>query len=460
MDARLGRAATAVVALLAIVGCSESSGPTVLSTETGFATGTQALPGSAAGVGGLTVFAEVRATLPADEATVVVPGPYSDVTGSQGAFTTEQRDDIESALGELGIEADRIRYPATVSPFSSGEVEVQVDVDVASIATDGPDIIDAIEDVIDGTEGSGVRFGLTDCTAALSPLQADAIEELDADAADLADAAGVELGSLRSLDEGSWAGSFLVPSSDPTPPCGEQSSLTVVSPDSPAEVELVYRVTGTYEIAGVDDSDGATISAVGSAALTVAADEARVTVSIGDEYSSYGPGQVTLTGEERTAVIDALGELGIDGAAVRFTASDYYNGISASVSVDVEPGRLPDLGEDIADAVGDVVDEEALPSVTFGTSACEDVLTDARTAAIDDAQARLDGLAAASGQSAGDRMAVVETVTGIDSSLDPCDAEASPIDSYGYPSGVDLDAPAEVTIRAAVQVTAAVSSGS
>lgn len=437
------------VTLLAMSGCSDAGEDEAVETAQGFLAAPQAVSDDSGS--GISVVADRRQTVPADRAVIVVAAPYDDLTGTSGEFSEPDRSALIDAITELGFDESAISVTSSTSSdfYFGGGDELQVEVLVQDVAEAADDVFDAAEEAVDDVGEGGVRFLPSDCTAALGELQEAAVAEVIADAEALAASTGIELGELRSVSEvGSGYLGFGFPL---TTPCPDGTSGPLVSPDSPAEVDLSYSVRVTFDVADARDASS-TAEALGSGSVTAAADEASIVVLVAPEnYDSVTP--VSIDASERSAVLDAVSELGVDPSTVRFQAGDDFNGIPTLVVIPAPIDRVGD-GDDFVDAVGDAVDEDVDGGVVFRSSECSSLLDQARTLALADADADLVGLAQ------GELGEVIrlseEPPSEFAVSFDPCDTDSVPMDEYGYPDIAAFDARAEVTVSAGLLVTRAV----
>ena len=155
----------------------------------------------------------------------------------------------------------------------------------------------------------------------------------------------------------------------------------------------------------VSEAGGLTITANGS--VTVSADEAYVIV-IPDRF--YGPGgPERLSHEDHDDVLQNLVDLGIDGDDIDFESGQEYE--PEVISVEVQIGNLPEIGDLILDAVEDVVRRSERSGVRFGVSGqnCDQALAAARQEAITQAEGDSLDLAKALGLVRGGIIAALES---------------------------------------------------
>jgi hypothetical protein len=134
------------------------------------------------------------------------------------------------------------------------------------------------------------------------------------------------------------------------------------------------------------------------------------------------------------------------------------------VAVDVAPGDLPEVAEEIADAVADVTGNEGEVGVLFRSSRCAELLAGAEQQAVADADRRLASMARAAdtqlGPVAGLAASPLPSVLGAagGSGEDPCGDEL-PLPTFdSYFQAVELQppgAPAEAEITAVVVLSRA-----
>lgn len=126
--------------------------------------------------------------------------------------------------------------------------------------------------------------------------------------------------------------------------------------------------------------------------VTVAADKADVVIVPTQVYGPTGP--VPISSQNRAAVVAKLVEIGIEEETIEFTSQSPYGG-PPSLSVAVQVGQLPQIGEQILDAVEDVLGRTENHGVQFG-------LTPAKC---DQAQAQVRRQAVARANKIGDDLA-------------------------------------------------------
>ena len=343
-------------------------------------------------------------TVSADEAyVIVIPDRFYGPTGPE-RLSHEDRDDVLQNLVDLGIGEDDVEFesgqeydPETIS------VEVQIE-DLPEI---GDLILDAVEDVVRRSERSGVRFGVSgqNCDQALAAARQEAITQAEGDSLDLAKALGLVRGGIIAALE-SPANSFGpgLPSLDK---CGGgqfhpyQTPLIPFDADPEVEVSLQMRITYGPES---ELTGGLTATANGS--TTVPADDAYVVV-IPEQF--YGPGgPEKLSGEDRDDVAQNLMDMGIGEDDIEFEYGQPYG--PETISVEVQIGDLPEIGDLILNAMEDVIRRSEHSGVRFTLSEenCDEALGLARLDAISQIDRKADDLVAALGMVRGGVVGAVE----------------------------------------------------
>ena len=353
---------------------------------------------------GLTVTANGSVKVSADEAYVImIPDRFYGPTGPE-RLSHEDRDDVLQNLVDLGIDGDDI-------DFESGqeyEPEViSVEVQIADLPEIGDLILDAVEDVVRRSERSGVRFGVSgqNCDQALAAARQEAITQAEGDSLDLAKALGLVRGGIIAALE-SPANSFGpgLPSLDK---CGGgqfhpyQTPLIPFDADPEVEVSLQMRITYGPES---ELTGGLTATANGS--TTVPADDAYVVV-IPEQF--YGPGgPEKLSGEDRDDVAQNLMDMGIGEDDIEFEYGQPYG--PETISVEVQIGDLPEIGDLILNAMEDVIRRSEHSGVRFTLSEenCDEALGLARLDAISQIDRKADDLVAALGMVRGGVVGAVE----------------------------------------------------
>ena len=353
---------------------------------------------------GLTVTANGSVKVSADEAyVIVIPDRFYGPTGPE-RLSHEDRDDVLQNLVDLGIDGDDI-------DFESGqeyEPEViSVEVQIADLPEIGDHILDAVEDVVRRSERSGVRFGVSgqNCDQALAAARQEAITQAEGDSLDLAKALGLVRGGIIAALE-SPANSF-GPGLPILDKCGGgqfhpyQTPLIPFDADPEVEVSLQMRITYGPES---ELTGGLTATANGS--TTVPADDAYVVVIPEQFYGPGGPGK--LSGEDRDDVAQNLMDMGIGEDDIEFEYGQPYG--PETISVEVQIGDLPEIGDLILNAMEDVIRRSEHSGVRFTLSEenCDEALGLARLDAISQIDRKADDLVAALGMVRGGVVGAVE----------------------------------------------------
>jgi uncharacterized protein YggE len=202
------------------------------------------------GTGGLTVSAIGSVTMSADEAyIIVVPEQRYGPSGPE-QMSGEDRKDIKKKLAGLGTDENAVEF---VRLRGYGPASISVELETAEVLEMGPQVVDAVEEVVRRSESHGVRYTLSDenCDRALSLARRQAIPSAEKSAADLAEAFGVGVGGVTAILEYPLSGvTFNFPGFDAdscgTPNLDPYASL--VPFDSGQEVEISVGLQVTYSI--------------------------------------------------------------------------------------------------------------------------------------------------------------------------------------------------------------------
>ena len=354
--------------------------------------------------GGLTVTANGSVKVSADEAYVVVIPEQFYSPGGPENLSSEDREDVVQNLMAIGIGEDDVE-------FASGQQydpeTISVEVQIGNLPEIGDLILDAVEDVVRRSERSGVRFGVSgqNCDQALAAARQEAITQAEEDSLDLAKALGLVRGGIIAALE-SPANSFGpgLPSLDK---CGGgqfhpyQTPLIPFDADPKVEVSLQMRITYGPES---ELTGGLTATANGS--TTVPADDAYVVV-IPEQF--YGPGgPEKLSGEDRDDVVQNLMDMGIGEDDIEFDYGQPYG--PETISVEVQIGDLPEIGDLILNAMEDVIRRSEHSGVRFTLSEenCDEALGLARLDGISQIDRKADDLVAALGMVRGGVVGAVE----------------------------------------------------
>ena len=357
---------------------------------------------------GLTVTANGSVKVSADEAYVyvlVIPEQFYGPTGPE-KLSSEDREDVVQNLMAIGIGEDDVE-------FASGQQydpeTISVEVQIGNLPEIGDHILDAVEDVVRRSERSGVRFGVSgqNCDQALAAARQEAITQAEGDSLDLAKALGLVRGGIIAALE-SPANSFGpgLPSLDK---CGGgqfhpyQTPLIPFDADPEVEVSLQMRIT--Y---GPESELTGGLTATANGLTTVPADDAYVVV-IPEQF--YGPGgPEKLSGEDRDDVAQNLMDMdmGIGEDDIEFEYGQPYG--PETISVEVQIGDLPEIGDLILNAMEDVIRRSEHSGVRFTLSEenCDEALGLARLDAISRIDRKADDLVAALGMVRGGVVGAVE----------------------------------------------------
>ena len=343
--------------------------------------------------GGLTVTANGSVKVSADEAyVIVIPEQFYGPTGPE-KLSSEDREDVVQNLMAIGIGEDDVE-------FASGQQydpeTISVEVQIADLPEIGDLILDAVEDVVRRSERSGVRFGVSgqNCDQALAAARQEAITQAEGDSLDLAKALGLVRGGIIAALE-SPANSFGpgLPSLDK---CGGGQFHPYQTPlipfDADPEVEVSLRMRITY---GPESEQTGGITATANGSVMSTADEAYIVV-IPEQF--YGPGgPEKLSGEDRDDVAQNLMDMGIGEDDIEFEYGQPYG--PETISVEVQIGDLPEIGDLILNAMEDVIRRSEHSGVRFTLSEenCDRALALARRDAISQIDRKADDLVAALG---------------------------------------------------------------
>ena len=354
--------------------------------------------------GGLTVTANGSVKVSADEAYVVVIPEQFYSPGGPENLSSEDREDVVQNLMAIGIGEDDVEF---ASRQQYDPETISVEVQIGNLPEIGDHILDAVEDVVRRSERSGVRFGVSgqNCDQALAAARQEAITQAEEDSLDLAKALGLVRGGIIAALE-SPANSFGpgLPSLDK---CGGgqfhpyQTPLIPFDADPKVEVSLQMRITYGPES---ELTGGLTATANGS--ITVPADDAYVVV-IPEQF--YGPGgPEKLSGEDRDDVVQNLMDMGIGEDDIEFDYGQPYG--PETISVEVQIGDLPEIGDLILNAMEDVIRRSEHSGVRFTLSEenCDEALGLARLDGIPQIDRKADDLAAALGMVRGGVVGAVE----------------------------------------------------
>ena len=353
---------------------------------------------------GLTVTANGSVKVSADVAyVVVIPEQFYGPTGPE-KLSSEDREDVVQNLMAIGIGEDDVE-------FASGQQydpeTISVEVQIGNLPEIGDLILDAVEDVVRRSERSGVRFGVSgqNCDQALTAARQEAITQAEGDSLDLAKALSLVRGGIIAALES--PANSLGPGLPSLDKCGGgqfhpyQTPLIPFDADPEVEVSLQMRITYGPES---ELTGGLTATANGS--TTVPADDAYVVV-IPEQF--YGPGgPEKLSGEDRDDVAQNLMDMGIGEDDIEFEYGQPYG--PETISVEVQIGDLPEIGDLILNAMEDVIRRSEHSGVRFTLSEenCDEALGLARLDAISQIDRKADDLVAALGMVRGGVVGAVE----------------------------------------------------
>lgn len=222
------------------------------------------------------------------------------------------------------------------------------------------------------------------------------------------------------------------------------------SASAPARLDSAERgnASPSFTPQFADVANGLTVSANGS--VTVEADGAYVVVTAPTIYTPSGYPQ-PISSEDRAAVIESLIAIGIIREDTHFESPPYS---STTVSAKVPVGALPQVGQQVLDAVEAVLGRSESHGVRFSLSQekCDQALSSARRQAVPQAHKAAADLAQALGVQEGSITGAVEYPAGSFGygpiGSDTCGTQ------YQDPSLVEpFDAEPEVEVAVSLQVT-------
>jgi len=438
--------------------------------------------------------------VPADLAFVVVGGGDSGLPSLGGSITfgpngapivpdpttiptADDHDKVRAALRPLGIASAAVEFSRPDPNGNSGgpgTATMQIEVPVARLPKIATAVVAALKQSGVRVGAQGLRFAVSDCTAALSTARDKAISDAHERAQALATAAGVTMGQLTSMTEEPVQSSPLsYLSSSGSSPCGRSSiadiseigNTSLAALDAKPEVDLTESVSVSYALGATADR---TISAIGEGEVNGPADAADIVIlsSSNFDFSSPSPGKI-----DRTRVLRALAALGVPQKDVEVENPNSLSVIQAVTSssyvrVHVTVARLHAVGAQIVSAVQSVVGSCSSSGVIFSATNCKTLLARARAAAAADAGKRLDRLALAAHEKSCAVVGVADY--GINlylPQLDPChpdldslpgngvlSALAAGSSGTGIPTLVGLDATPQVTEQVSHTVNRALTS--
>jgi uncharacterized protein YggE len=461
-----GRAAVALCAITVVTTACGGGDGRDIEVMSGLAGAPAQLGLSGARNGGLTAIGSATKTVPADRAFVVVTPGFDDFGGGS-SLSDADRTAIREAVAQLGIAEDALRFDESGALEGAGS-SVHVEVDVAKLPAVAEDVADAVTDIFDNAQ-KGIVFSVDDCPAAVGDARTEAIDKARSQAEALADAADVELGEIVDVTEApesavdaAFAG-FYPPTEQP---CGTDVLRSVgdsyfeslLPLDAKPEVQLVESVALTFAIGGDPER---VISSSGTAEAEQAADEAYIVVAPGGIEDVFPGAASQSLDENRDEIVRALAEFDVPAEEVEIKKAALPVP-SSYVSIEIPSSRISEIGKDIVGAVEEAIDsDDSLSGVIFSSSNCAELLARARTAAIADADRRLEALGEAADAQLGAIVAVADTsATG----ADPCEADDpfasvdSLFGSFGGsgPELQPLDAEPRARIRVSVSLSRAI----
>jgi uncharacterized protein YggE len=389
---------------------------------------------------------------------------------------------VRNALRPLGIASSAIQFavsdPSGVLP-DSGNGTVQVEVPVAKLPAIATLVVTALKQA--GISGSaGLRFGVLDCTAAVTTARTKALIDAHTRALGLATAAGVTLGALNSVAESPTPSSPLAyVTNGGQASCGRSafqniSGLATSFPNTLAaltakpQVELDESISAAYALATTATRS---MASVGQGEASGPADAADIFV-VQEQQSIVDPTAPTPTNViDETKVLHALALLGVAKKDVEVENPTSVSAITSPspsyVRVHVTMAQLQSIGTKIVATVQSVASASAASGVLFSASNCNAISARARAAAARGADQRLDKLAAAANVHLGGIVGVTETdASPYLPAVDPCKPDVSSATSSllsgllsgsisGSPSLSTLDATPVVTVQISLSISRA-----
>ena len=414
---------------------------------------------------GVTVRRTETGVVPADDAYVVVLSQALPVGpgGPIGVISSRNQAELVKALEAIGVKKEDVRFDlgGAIGPFSS----VAVHTPLQSISDQGKKVVDAVEGVLGRSSSSGVRFGLTNCTAAFEPARKKAFAAAQEEAKSFASLASLNLGPIAAISE--TISPPVVNGPTPPDPCNPLASsagpgISNLEPlDAKPEATVRLEVTLTYSI-GLDGVGGeaAGLTASGSGSATAKADEAYILITANTQSGPFGPQAIST--KARNDLMAKLKVLKIEEDDIQIASQPF--GGSTVISVETGIKDMPTLGRNVSAAV-----EEALnlpvntQGVRFTHLNCEAVLLEARKQAFADAKRSTEALAGVAGVKLGALVALSEPQPSTQSYA-PVQTSAgcnedftqSVFKGYGGAGLKPFDAEPEFTISAVISVTYAI----
>lgn len=158
------------------------------------------------------------ATVPADEAYVfVLPDVFSE---EPETIEPAGRDEILAALSAAGIGEDDI----DIDDFQ-GATQVRVEIDASELPDLGDKIVDAVEEVLEGSTTAGVVFSSSTCEDVLARAHRAALQNAQARLERLADQAHTTLGRVVGA-AATGRSNAAAPPAFPVDPCADDAPLS------------------------------------------------------------------------------------------------------------------------------------------------------------------------------------------------------------------------------------------
>lgn len=408
-------------------------------------------------VPGITVRLIHRETLPAEEAFAVAFFVPRSSSGPFPRLATEDEARLRAAITAIGFKDEDITV--ATSPQFGPQISIRVRVSMASVAADSKRVFAAITESIGTPEQTGAQFSLRDCASGLNAVRQSALATARDRANSIAGAGQLSPGAIVAVLETQGINPYGPPADDPCDPAasfpfkGYGSLLPV---DSPPEVEVALDVAVTFALGNpVSTESSRGISAIGSSSVTARADEAYVVVLV--ESFSGPTGPRPLADRDRQGVIDALKLIGVTEEDIEFFTPPYGGPMLVSVETD-DLSNLAKFGDDVSDAVEDLLGRSINQGVVFSHSNCEGAKAEARKEAMADARSAAESLAAASGVKLSNSIRLVAEVTGQSPygppPIDPCEEDLTALAQNGYGSAdiKPFSAPPEFSVRVTLSV--------
>src|SRR6266508_1873104 len=150
---------------------------------------------------GITVRRTETGVVAADDAYVVVLSQAVPIGpgGPIGVVSSRNQAELLKALEALGVKKEDVRFDlgGPIGPFSS----VAVHTPLEALSDQGKQIVEAVEGVLGRSSSSGLRFGLTNCSAALEPVRKKAFAAAQEDAKSFGSMASLSLGPIAAISE-------------------------------------------------------------------------------------------------------------------------------------------------------------------------------------------------------------------------------------------------------------------